>query len=373
MALTRRQLLIGTIGASASGIAGAYFGLRRSRPQLLQFDFLNRGNDGSLQEGASDLDDLVKRSLPVTPFLKGLISEEVKAWAVEYAQAKGIAETEKAYGKKVILFQVNEQVQCRYRAIPEPEIRYAAQYKAYAEFATDFLFEHADLQTLPKIPIEWLFPQNDKPEGRFVPAYIAHSYIREQKIGLEFMLQDQRKVKAEVVYPQLRSGGTMLGARWNFDPETGEFSGGNWSPAIIVSTYNQYALQAPFSEMTPLMFAEGIGKYIRRLAEKNPGPDSLARRKEIICDTHKLGETITESVSLYLLTELLLHPAMVRARQRTSALKIESAAQELASADEGLYADVPQAYEYLKRKGLRVTVGLFMDDPGLYLGKVKSI
>ena len=371
MVLTRRQLLIGTAGISALGIAGAYVGLHTSKPTLLEFDFLNRGNDGSLQEWASDLSDLVKKSIPVTSFSSALISDEVKVWAVGYANTKGISETEKEYGQKVIRFRVNDQIQHRHKVVPEPDITYAAQYQAYAEFATHFLFEHPELQSFPQFPIEWLFPQDRKPE-RAIPAYIVHSYIQEQKIRLEFILKDRSKVNAEIMYPKLGSGGRLLGGSWNFDSETGELEKSTWHPQIIVSTYNKYALQAPFSEITPLMFAEGIGKDTRQLAEKNPLPNSFERKKEILRDSERLGETITESVSIYMLTQLIQHPSMTQARPRTSITKIEQAGAELALVSDGRYSDVPKAYEYLKKNGLRATVHLFTDDPVLYLERVKA-
>lgn len=363
--------MVGGASISALGVAGIYAGVRKSTPRELQFDFLNRSGDGSLEQWAHPIRNLIEKSVPVTQFSTELISDENRAWIINYANEKGIREIEEVYGK-VNLFRVNDRIQYRYRVVPEPERRYADQYKSYCEFATYFLFEQQQLPSLPRIPLRWLFPHEDKPTDA-VPAYIGHSFIHEQKIGLEFKLHDGTKINAEVVYPEPRSGGTMLGAAWNFDSETGELKKSTWHPCIIVSTYNELSLQAPFSEVTPLMFAEGIGKYVRQLAESNPLPNSIERKKEILNQSMKIAETISESVSIYLTTALLHHPTMREAKRRISVKQIEEWGLGLAVTDKQKYADVPKAYGYIKRHGLEQTIHLFTDDPTLYLQKIREV
>ncbi len=370
--LSRRQLLIGA-GISAAGATAGLFlpGARRQadRQTDLKFDFLVRKDDGALQKLALQnpglfYEKFYEKSVVVTAFQPGSLTDIIKSGAADYITRKGAKETEENFDSKVTGYAFTEGAS-RLRAIPEPEKKYAESYQEYCTFAGEFLYRVPELSSLPRPQLDFRFPQDNQRRRGVIPAYICRGFLEEWKIATAFQLADGREVKALVPAFSLPAiGGKVHGLRMNANGLPTD------ACTIMLCTVNHHHLQAPFSEISGLMLYEGIERYVAQEEDRIRRGEYAPTGTEMAANVETLMETITESISIHLARRVRQEPGMRNCP--LSPREIETSGLSLAGAGKQ-YAYVPQAYAYLRDKGLEQVVKKFMEDPAGYLSEVKAV
>ena len=133
------------------------------------------------------------------------------------------------------------------------------------------------------------------------------------------------------------------------------------NPYVFISTAAGAVgvLQAPFSEILPLMLFPGIERYFEQ--------ESYLTRH----DLETAVETISESLSLYLVEQLLQTAPMRDALRFVSVENIRKHRFVLAEKREA-YSLVPAAYDFLQMHGAQETVQSFMENPSEYMATIKD-
>ncbi len=245
-----------------------------------------------------------------------------------------------------------------------PETKYDDDVKQYLTLAMNFLRRHNAFQDLEIPKVEWIDDYSQKRNLQAITGFIGLIRVLELELPFECVQQDGKREPGGVIIHKPHRSSQAYFMRFEMEPTIKVTRDAN--PYVFINTAASTAagavgvLQAPFSEILPFMLFPGIERYVEQ--ESRP----------TLHDVQTVIEAISESLSLYLVEQLLQTAPMREALRFVSVENIRQHRFTLAQKRE-VYSLVPAAYDFLRMHGVQETVQSFMSNPSEYLAAIKDL
>ncbi len=250
-----------------------------------------------------------------------------------------------------------------------PETTYNKDVKQYLTFAMNFLRRHPGFKDLHTPEVEWIDYGSQKYNRSAIAGYVALTRVSELDMPLECTLPDGRKEPGRAIKHEPHYGSQAYLMKLHVEENRVRIKK-NKEPYLFVGTAGGVVgvLQAPFSEILPVMLFSGIERYVEQEEQLSDSRNAM----DVLNDVGTLTEAISESLSLYLVEEILKENEMEDALRFVSLDEVKNHRFALAK-KEPKYSLVPAAYELLQKWGIKETIGSFMNDPHEYMAALHAL